>query len=1249
MTTKNSFLSTIVILLMLLVIPTAGYAVSDVFHYTFSDGRTLSLRYGFSGGDIELDQKTESQAYYKGWIEKGSTFTATATISGSDGYAIRMGCKFYDKHRRKIDEKYDGGVNTYSCSFTMPEDAAEAECYIESAGCYTEIHYRVVRESESTIIDDDEGDDEGDDEDEDEDYEDYEEDNDAEDEAGSNDYIIPITIGILILGGGAVAAQQQKKKKKKDKKENKGNNEDDKQPDQLRMEVLKDFGDTLVVGDKPQQVSARIIRKPVDGPEYVDMQLTQLIEIVSGDEYLQVQDAGIAGDCKCAFVQAPQVIEDTPSDEGIINFRLASEQGSYTNHLHFKVVKGGIGFAQENLTFPNGYKKEVRLPFAIVGMDDNATTNIELTVTDKDGALSHDYEVELEWSEKDRMHFAVIRDVINPESPWAMGLPGEYVAYSLNVKAISPTGFEIEGSLPLLRFYMGINMLFNGDQDLVDQKNDVPCFLQLYDPVHHTFNQRVMMDKKEYTTAETRCWVRLWDYNDETGDVFMVEPVLKDDGFELKGHSDGDQELIDRLGMKAVPHTSVGGHIYYIVHCTKGVLNAPNRLMADIHVKAEYNGQTFEFIRPVRLTSQPMRHFASSGDSANAIKKDNETKEQLEERLNTLRGLELTEMYAPLVAYIELQLSSYNKYYGFDERSVKACYDAYTKVIQGEALADQQQVLANDSLGGILKQWIESYNTTVNDCPKWLRIFYGVASFGISEAVNEIGVEMKNYVEKGGDSFFGAWYVGAKVAVREYLIEKAIMTTVGVGKILVSNWNQKVGWDLAKKMGKESWEGVKETVIQEYNSVRNFGRIKQAAEEVKAVSKASEQAAETTLKESEKAVKTAAAAGKRSNLAMVQEFGKKRAVERLQDLQAAMEMAKLNPTAANLRLRNQIIMEIQGDKYAMMMLKNPEGIGKDWVKTFGKEGGKFKTLSGGAMSATEMIKETRKGLNTEIRTMYKETHKSVRNQLAAKAGIHPDDIMMTNASSNKVKKLLDGETVTFDQDITYYYYHPQTGEIVYFEQKMTRDLYNREFYNVAKKHTLPPAKPTSTPLNKETLESMQQTEQRLANKYGVHKDQTVIENVGTDAESYGVHDLPSMTDQRLWGRSLKNPEKVAEAVIHKGKSRFEEARRMFDQAKGIADTTERMNLQADALNEILEGCRSNVKTFDIIAGRDAQRVYINGGLQVSTKLRKGVEMMRKLTSDGTTDIDMVEYGLQQIGYSLESLCDDLGETLLKVG
>ena len=110
-----------------------------------------------------------------------------------------------------------------------------------------------------------------------------------------------------------------------------------------------------------------------------------------------------------------------------------------------------------------------------------------------------------------------------------------------------------------------------------------------------------------------------------------------------------------------------------------------------------------------------------------------------------------------------------------------------------------------------------------------------------------------------------------------------------------------------------------------------------------------------------------------------------------------------------------------------------------------------------------------------------------------------------------------------------------------------------------------------------------------------------------------------------------------------------EARKMFDEAKGIADDVERMNLQADALNEIFEGCRSNVKTFDIIAGRDAQRVYINGGLQVSKRLRNGIEMLRKLTSDGTTNIDAVEYGLKQMGYTLESICDDLGDALRKVG
>ena len=1249
-----------VLLVMQLVASTVSMSqTSGELQVELESDEQVTATYSLSSG-FKLRQKTEREAEYSGRIASGASVSVSGTVSKETHINIYV--TYYDGTNRKIgnDGTHEYG-NTISHSFSPPQGARRAEGHLEFGFGWMNVYFDcwvgdLSDEGENESVNEKEDEDNGDEEEEEEeewDEEDYEEDNDAKEESGFEDYIIPIGIGVIILGGGAAVASKKRKKKKaktktktKTKMEPEKGDEEEKQPDQLRMEVHKDFGDTLVVGDKPQQLSARIVRYPAEGPEYVDMELTKKIQIVSGDDYLDVQDAGIAGDSKCAFVSAPEC-EGAVPQEGIVDFRMVSEGGSYTNHLHFKIMKGSIGFAQENLTFPNGYKKEVHLPFVIVGMDDNAETNIELSITDKDGALSHDYELELEWNEEKRMHFAVITDVINPESPWAKGIPGEYVAYCLHVKAISGNGFEIEGTLPLLRFYMGLYMLFNGDYDVADQKNDIPCFLQLYDPVHHRFNRRIMMDKQEYTTAETRCWVRLWDYDDETGDVFMIEPVLTDDGFQVKSDDKSDQELIDKLGLEAVPQTSTGGHISYTVHCSGGVLNAPNRLIANVHVKCKYREQLFEFDRPVLLASQPVRHFENSGDAARAVKKDEEIKEKLLDKLNTLNSMGLTEMYAPLVVYMELQLRAYTKYYGYDERCVRACLDCYNKVIQGEALADQQQVLANDSLPGVLKMWIDSYHQTVQDCPMFLRVLTAVASFGVAPAVDQIAYGMKDYVEKGGDSFFGTWYVGAKVAVWEYIYEKAIMATAGFGTILVKNWNQKVGWDLAKKIGGEAWDGVKGAVANEINSVKNFRRIEQAAEEIKTASKASKQAVGEVLEEGEKAIKAAKAAGKSSNLSAIQEFGKQRAIERLQDLQTAMEMLQLEKSVANERLFKQILIKVQRDKYAMMMLKNPKGVGKEWIESISKEG-MVKTLSGETLNVADAVKGMRSGYNTNLRQIYKETHTAVRNRLAAKAGIHPDDIMITNASSSKVKKLLDGDDITFDQDITYYYYHPKTGEIVRFEQELTRSVYNSEFYKTAMKHTMPPAKQTAIQLNKQALEKIAKNQQRLANKYAESAQQTVIQDVKVNPESYGAG-MKGMTDRRLWHTDLKDVEKVAEAVTYKGKSRFAEARKMLDEAENIVDDVARKNMQADALNEVFEGCRSNVKTFDIIDGRDAQRIAVNGARQVSEKLRKGIDTMRELTSEGTTDIDVMKYALEKIGYTLDSICDALGDAVRRVG
>lgn len=72
------------------------------------------------------------------------------------------------------------------------------------------------------------------------------------------------------------------------------------------MQVYKDFGDTLLVGDKGQQVNALIVRKPKKGPEYVDEELTRQIQITSGDEYLHVEMGDIENGWKTAYVWAPE-------------------------------------------------------------------------------------------------------------------------------------------------------------------------------------------------------------------------------------------------------------------------------------------------------------------------------------------------------------------------------------------------------------------------------------------------------------------------------------------------------------------------------------------------------------------------------------------------------------------------------------------------------------------------------------------------------------------------------------------------------------------------------------------------------------------------------------------------------------------------------------------------------------------------------------------------------------------------------
>ena len=63
-------------------------------------------------------------------------------------------------------------------------------------------------------------------------------------------------------------------------------------PCRCEMVIYKEFGDTLMVGDAPQQVYAKIVRKTTQG-DIDDPALTAMIRITSADGYLMLADGGI--------------------------------------------------------------------------------------------------------------------------------------------------------------------------------------------------------------------------------------------------------------------------------------------------------------------------------------------------------------------------------------------------------------------------------------------------------------------------------------------------------------------------------------------------------------------------------------------------------------------------------------------------------------------------------------------------------------------------------------------------------------------------------------------------------------------------------------------------------------------------------------------------------------------------------------------------------------------------------------------
>lgn len=610
-----------------------------------------------------------------------------------------------------------------------------------------------------------------------------------------------------------------------------------------RMILYKEFGDTLMVGDEPQMVGARIEEVTAKGKKKRRDDLTAQIEIVEG-ENITIVEKGMAEEYRAALVK----VEDAPEKEpweGDITFVFNAPGGSLRNKVVFKIEDGEIRFFQENLTLPARYEKEVKLPFIVLGMNDGTAKIKAKIVEDGHDEPSEDYRVRTEWNEKEQRYYAIIKDLLTEERA-DKGIPGNYIGFYLKLEAEKdePVKRVIEGVFPIYRYYMGLVMRMDGN---------VKCYLEEFDPSKHDPKYKTTQpDGKEFVPAEQECYLKLYDYDEEKNQLLVIDPNPLDVKWTVKDLKDqgGAQKVIrdlignemSEMGMNAAlaaaglgsigtlvsaAHSQVfsnvekeriltlqkqvvdlglsfeakwiedtdeaDGQIYYVLRSVAGALRSPNRFDVEMEVTAEYKKKTYSYKRMVHLLSQPVREFTDPESKAEALKADEKIRHGLEEILGAINVLGLNEDWGPLVHFISLQLDYYDATYGFDKGNIKAIQKTYMNGLERlreEAHAVSDEATRIDKLEWYNFEWWIQRSLEGHDYLEkqhWLvRVGWAILSLGYTELVFNIPYKMKQYVDSEENATVGGGFVvGVKEAAWHYGTEVAFSFAIGSAGVVV--------------------------------------------------------------------------------------------------------------------------------------------------------------------------------------------------------------------------------------------------------------------------------------------------------------------------------------------------------------------------------------------------------------------------------------------------------------------------------
>lgn len=957
-----------------------------------------------------------------------------------------------------------------------------------------------------------------------------------------------------------------------------------KKPSTYKMILYKNLGSKLVVGDEPKIVGARIEERTAEGKRIERHDLTKQIEIEQG-ENLRIVETGLKDKYKVASITADDYPEE--SHEGDIWFIFRTPNGALKNKVVFNIEMSEIIFGQDNLTLPSGYEKEVRLPFVAVGLDRSEDIVVQISPADGNPDLANTYSVNVEWDEETHMHFAVIHD-LKP----AGKLAGRYERHLLEIEAPSKSGKSIKGSLDIRRFHMGLAV----------HVGDIGCYIEEYSARKHATRRFAFAgaEGKTYTPAETHSSIVLYEYDESEHKVLQLAPVLT--GCKWKAFDDEKQKLVDKLGLQCNQTGEKGdkGGSEAIFRCCRCALDAPQRIEVILTLTTKHLDREYSTDTKVLLCSQPVRHFGSLNEEMAVLKEEEHTTERLLHIQRAIFEQGLYEKLFPLEKFIEVMLEGYKPEYGYDPDQVKRVRDLYTGVLSGTiegagGKAAKDMTLAEE-VGLFLEVFIARSKEIEDSMGFFTRLVVGVATMGCADVVFtglEIVRDMKEYVDNGGDSVWEGFIVGAKVAAREFVMDQA-------GGYAMEKMSK-----IAKNAGLTP-EAIKKGAMEMVDEGKGFLNTIKGKVMKNALNDSSDAAQRAAAKSrmigdmvSSKPLTKA-----EKELMEISEFGIEHAREQVRDLQAAVDLYRMNPHGAgNQEMLNKLIFDVQQNKQAMYLLNN----------------------------ADDSLDYVRSKFNTTLQNIYEQTDDAVMKKLRNRLGLPPQyKIEVLNATSSSKEALIKGQKLTMDRDITYFW-KDEFGEVHYFNQKSTTDLYNKEFYEKALGHKAPDSK--------------------IANRFAGKMDQTNIEDVLRHPESYG-DDLGRMlsSDPKTQARRLLDPEQVSDAVTYKGKEWFGKGEALLENAKGITDLTERQLMQSQGVSSIMEGLRQEVKQFkNFVNPRDIARMEFNGASRIPEKLRAAVICCSKIDIESPAALVRIQRELSALGYTFNSFAEAMGQAIKDIG